>query len=119
MTATIELYEDDGGDWRWQLTDDGEVLAGPGRGYASKSGARDAIERFQEHGAESEALDVTPATFEIYEDEGQEMRWRLRHANGEIVADGSQGYSSRNGVEDGIASVKTNAPNAETVTVDE
>lgn len=120
MTASIELYEDDGGGWRWQLsTDDGDVVADSGRGYASKDGARDAIERLQTHGADAESLEVTSATFEIYEDEGgEDMRWRLRHANGEIVADGSQGYSSRAGVENGIASVKTNAPNADTVTAE-
>jgi len=120
MTATIELYQGDGGDWRWQLTtDDGVVLADPGRGYASKDGARDAIERFRKHGADAESLAVTSATFEIYEDEGGDTRWRLRHANGNIVADGSQGYSNRAGVENGIASVKANAPNADTETVEE
>jgi uncharacterized protein YegP (UPF0339 family) len=63
-------------------------------------------------------LEIGSATFEIYEDEGGDWRWRLRHRNGNIMADGSQGYASRTGAEDGLNSVKQNAPEAEVEAVD-
>ncbi|MGD9143706.1 MAG: YegP family protein [Dehalococcoidia bacterium] len=52
------------------------------------------------------------ATFELYKDKAGEYRWRLRHENGNIIADSGQGYSSRAGAENGIESVRGNAPDA-------
>lgn len=34
-------------------------------------------------------------TAEIYRDARQEFRWRVRAANGRIVADGAEGYRNR------------------------
>lgn len=33
--------------------------------------------------------------FEIYQDRALEYRWRLKAANGRIVADGGEGYSTK------------------------
>ena len=55
---------------------------------------------------------MSRATFELYEDRAGEWRWRLVHANGNIIADSGQGYSSKQGAKRGIESVKTNAPDA-------
>lgn len=33
--------------------------------------------------------------YEIYEDSRGEWRWRLRAANGRVIADGGEGYSRR------------------------
>lgn len=33
--------------------------------------------------------------FEVYEDAKGEYRWRLKHRNGNIVADSSEGYKNR------------------------
>ncbi|QGX96679.1 DUF1508 domain-containing protein [Haloplanus rallus] len=43
-----------------------------------------------------------------------DWRWRLRHRNGNVLADGGEGYASRSGVHDAIEGVKRNAPGAET-----
>jgi uncharacterized protein YegP (UPF0339 family) len=48
-----------------------------------------------------------------YENASGSYRWRLTHQNGSIIADSGQGYASRTGAEDGISSVKQNAPNAD------
>jgi uncharacterized protein YegP (UPF0339 family)/Zn-dependent protease len=112
--ATFELYEDSGGEYRWRLRhDNGNIIADSGEGYASKSGARDAIERMQEYGPDADVLDVGQAAFELYEDASEEWRWRLRHRNGNIIADSGEGYSSRSAAEDAVNSVKRNAPGAE------
>ena len=50
--------------------------------------------------------------FEIYKDSQGEFRWRLRAANGEVIASG-EGYTSKAGCLNGIESVRENAPIAE------
>ena len=52
------------------------------------------------------------ATFELYRDNAGEYRWRLRHQNGNIIADSGEGYSSKANALNGIDSVKENAPAA-------
>ena len=50
--------------------------------------------------------------FEIYKDNAGKYRFRLKAGNGEIIAVG-EGYESKQGCENGIASVRRNAPTAE------
>ncbi|KTB48937.1 hypothetical protein DEALK_17840 [Dehalogenimonas alkenigignens] len=55
------------------------------------------------------------ATFELFKDKGGEYRWRLRHQNGNIIADSAEGYQSRDSAVNGINSVISNAPSAPVV----
>ncbi|WP_170332314.1 YegP family protein [Ruegeria arenilitoris] len=48
--------------------------------------------------------------FELYEDKAGEYRFRLKAGNGEIIL-ASEGYVQKASAENGVASVKTNAPN--------
>jgi len=117
--AEFEVYEDSAGEYRFRLVHDNEnILADSGQGYASESSAYDAVDHIRGYVPEAHVLEIGSATFEIYEDEGGDWRWRLRHRNGNIMADGSQGYASRTGAEDGLNSVKQNAPEAEVEAVD-
>jgi uncharacterized protein YegP (UPF0339 family) len=44
-TPHFEVYEDRAGEWRWRfVAANGRIVADSGEGYASKSGARDAVE---------------------------------------------------------------------------
>jgi len=52
------------------------------------------------------------ATFELYKDKAGEYRWRLRHQNGNIIADSGESYSSKEAAVNGIHSVMDNAPAA-------
>lgn len=52
------------------------------------------------------------AKFEVYKDNKGEWRFRLKAANGEVIAS-SEGYSSKAACLNGIESVKKNAPIAE------
>jgi uncharacterized protein YegP (UPF0339 family) len=52
------------------------------------------------------------ATFEVYKDKAGEYRWRLRTTNTQVIAASGQGYSSKRACEEGIESVKKNAPDA-------
>lgn len=50
--------------------------------------------------------------FEMYQDKAGEYRFRLKAKNGEIIAT-SEGYKTKSSCENGIASIKKNAPDAE------
>ena len=52
--------------------------------------------------------------FEIYVDKAGEFRFRLKATNGEIIA-ASEGYKAKESCENGIESVRRNAPVAEMV----
>jgi len=94
--TTFELYEDRGGEFRWRLRhDNGNIVADGGEGYSRRRDARDAIERVQSHAGPAEYLRVDPTGFEIYRDGADEWRWRLVHRNGNVLADGGEGYSRR------------------------
>jgi len=51
------------------------------------------------------------AKFEVYKDARGEFRFRLKAANGEIIAS-SEGYKSKAAAQNGVESVRTNAPTA-------
>ena len=57
---------------------------------------------------------VTHPKFELYQDKAGEYRFRLKARNGEIIAV-SEGYTAKASCENGIESVKKNAPEAEIV----
>lgn len=49
--------------------------------------------------------------FELYKDRSGQFRFRLKAGNGEIIAV-SESYTTKSGAQNGIESVKTNAPSA-------
>ena len=50
--------------------------------------------------------------FEMFQDKAGEFRFRLKARNGQVIAV-SEGYTTKASCENGIASVKKNAPEAE------
>ena len=55
---------------------------------------------------------ASSATFQVYRDAAEKWRWRLVHDNGNVIAEGGQGYTTKRRAVDGIESVKENAPDA-------
>ncbi|OYR77228.1 hypothetical protein DJ71_17870 [Halorubrum sp. E3] len=122
--ATFELYADNAGDWRWRLVhDNGNIIADGGGGYADKRDATSGIESVQRNAPGAHVIDAardeeapddggSNATFELFRDKADDHRWRLRHDNGNIIADGGQGYASKQKAKQGLNSVKSNAPGA-------
>ncbi|RMB13286.1 uncharacterized protein YegP (UPF0339 family) [Haloplanus aerogenes] len=107
MPVTFQVFEDAAEEWRWRLVAaNGEIIADSGEGYTSRHEAREAAGRVQAYAPDADVLDVDDAAFEVYEDAAGEWRWRLRHRNGEIVADSGEGYASRSGVRDAVQRVK-------------
>ncbi len=52
------------------------------------------------------------AKFELYKDAKGEFRWRLLASNGQVIANGGEGYKTKESAKNGIESVKKNAPAA-------
>jgi hypothetical protein len=55
------------------------------------------------------------AKFELYKDTKGEFRWRLVASNGQTIATGGEGYTTKDKAKAGIESIKTNAAIAEIV----
>ncbi|RLM68077.1 DUF1508 domain-containing protein [Halorubrum sp. Atlit-8R] len=122
--ATFELYTDKADKFRWRLRhDNGNIIADGGEGYADKRDASSGIESVQRNAAGAHVIDVSRdeeapevggsnAVFELFRDKADEYRWRLRHDNGNIIADSGQGYASKQKAKQGLNSVKSNAPGA-------
>ncbi|MBX0288350.1 DUF1508 domain-containing protein [Halomicroarcula sp. F28] len=124
--ATFDLYEDNAEEWRWRLVhDNGNIIADSSQGYASKQKAKQGLESVRKNAPGAHVLDTSKddqpeedegaskATFELFADSGAKWRWRLRHDNGEIIADSGQGYSSKQKAKQGLRSVKTNVRGAD------
>ena len=52
------------------------------------------------------------AKFELYKSPNGEYRWRLKATNGQVIATGGEGYSSKAAAQNGIESVKRSAADA-------
>ena len=66
------------------------------------------VENQTEEGYET----MTHPKFEMYEDKAGEFRFRLKARNGEIIGT-SEGYTTKRSCQNGIESVKKNAPEAD------
>jgi len=108
--GTFEVYEDNAGEYRWRLVHrNGNIVADGGEGYADREAVEQAVERVREYVGPADYLRIDPTAFEVYRDAADEWRWRLIHRNGEILADGGEGYASRTNAQDGIERVRETA----------
>ena len=75
----------------------------------------DSVKRNSVGGVEDQTVEnyetVKHPKFELYMDKAGEYRFRLKATNGEVIAT-SEGYKSKASCENGIESVKKNAPDA-------
>jgi uncharacterized protein YegP (UPF0339 family) len=60
----------------------------------------------------NERSKIMAAKFELYRSSNGEYRWRLRATNGQVMATGGEGYSSKAAAQGGIESVKRVAGSA-------
>lgn len=88
--------------------------------YETKAACRKGIESVRKNAPVARVEDQTGEgwkrqsnpKFELFRDKAGEFRFRLRATNGKIIAV-SEGYVTKAACENGIDSVKTNAPEAE------
>ena len=99
----------------------GEVIA-TSEVYTTEAACKNGIESVAKNapvaGVEDQTVEgfeaVKHPKFEMYVDKAGEFRFRLKATNGQVIAV-SEGYTSKAGCENGIASVKKNAADAEIV----
>ena len=97
--------------------DNGEVIV-TSEVYATKAACLNGIDSVKnccvgdvEDQTVAEVAAVKHPKYELYTDKAGEYRFRLKAKNGEIIAT-SEGYKAKASCENGIQSVKKNAPDA-------
>ena len=98
----------------------GQVIA-TSEVYTTEAACMNGIESVKKNcvgGIEDQTVEnfetVKNPKFEIYLDKAEEYRFRLKATNGQVIAT-SEGYKTKDSCENGIESVKKNAPEAEIV----
>ena len=99
----------------------GQVIA-TSEVYESKAACENGIESVRKNAPiaaiEDQTVEgfetATNPKFELYADKAGEFRFRLKARNGQIIAT-SEGYVTKASCENGIESVRKNAPEAEVV----
>ena len=99
----------------------GQVIA-TSEVYTTLAACKNGIESVQKNApiakmedqTEEGFVTLTNPKFEMYVDKAGEFRFRLKARNGEIIAT-SEGYKAKASCENGIESVRKNAPKAEVV----
>ncbi len=103
------------------LAANGQII-GVSEVYSGKEACLKGIESVKKNAEIANLEDQTAETieaatcpkFEIYTDKAGEFRFRLKARNGEIIL-ASEGYKAKASCENGIESVRKNAPEAEIV----
>jgi hypothetical protein len=105
MAAKFELKKSKKGDFTFNLKAPNGRIILTSEQYSSKSGAMNGIDSVKKNCK-------TDSAFERLESKKHEPYFVLKAKNKEIIGK-SEMYSSKSGMENGIASVKENAPSAE------
>ncbi len=104
----------------------GEVIGVGGEVFSSLASVKNSIESVAKNAAEANFEDQTVEgfeaekhpKFEMYVDKAGEFRFRLKARNGEPIL-ASEGYTSKDGCRNGIASVRKNVVDAAVVEPEE
>lgn len=101
----FEIYQDKAGEYRFRLkAKNGQnILAS--EGYKQKASCENGIESVRKNSQDD-------SKFELKEGTSGKWHFNLKAANGQIIGT-SQSYETESGAKNGIASVKTNALDAE------
>ncbi|MCG7494508.1 YegP family protein [Thalassobius sp. Cn5-15] len=109
MAGKFELYQDKAGEYRFRLkAGNGEnILAS--EGYKQKASCENGITSVQKNAADD-------GRYERKETSAGKFMFNLKATNGQVIGT-SQSYTSASGRDNGIESVKKNAPNATVIEV--
>lgn len=104
MAGKFELYKDNKGEFRFRLKASNGQSILSSEGYKGKPSAKNGIESVRKNAANSER-------FEIKQTKSGMFMFNLKATNGQVVGT-SQQYKSEDSCNNGIESVKKNAPDA-------
>lgn len=95
----FEIYADAKGEHRWRLLDgEGTNVANSGQGYGKKADCKSMVENFKD--------DISKYTFEVYEDNKKESRFRLKAKNGNTVGSSTGSYKTKAEAETAVEAIK-------------
>lgn len=101
----FEIYPDAKGEFRWRLLDgEGANVANSGQGYSKKADAKKMVENFKD--------DISKYTFEVYEDNKKQQRFRLKAKNGNTVGASTGSYKSKDEAEKAVEEIKKGTKDA-------
>ena len=107
--AKFEIYTDKKEEFRFRLkANNGQVILAS-EGYKAKTSCINGIESVQKNSEDD-------SKFERLEAKNGKLYFNLKATNGQVIG-ASQMYSSKKGMENGIASVRKNASKAEILEV--
>ncbi|MBP9599875.1 MAG: YegP family protein [Lutibacter sp.] len=107
--AKFEIYKDKKGEFRFRLKAGNGKLILVGEGYTSKANCLNGIESVRENTQDNEKYDKLEST-------NGKLHFNIKAANGQVIGS-SEMYESARGMENGMASVKKNAPRAKVVEI--
>ncbi len=104
MAAKFEVYQDKAGESRFRLkAGNGEIILSS-EGYSSKSACLNGVESVKKNATDD-------SRYEKKESAGGKYSFTLKAANHQVIGT-SQSYKTASGRDNGIESVKKNAPGA-------
>ncbi|MBR9652119.1 DUF1508 domain-containing protein [Thalassovita aquimarina] len=105
MAGKFELYTDKAGEFRFRLkAGNGEIILAS-EGYKQRASAENGIESVKKNAPED-------ARYERKETKAGKHMFNLKATNGQVIGT-SESYESEAGRDNGIESVKKNAPDAD------
>lgn len=111
MAGKFELYKDKAGEFRFRLkAGNGEIILAS-EGYKQRASAENGIESVRKNGPVDER-------YERKETSSGKPMFNLKATNGQVIGT-SESYSSESARDNGIESVKKNAPEAALVDLTE
>jgi len=111
MAGKFELYKDKAGEFRFRLkAGNGEIILAS-EGYKQRASAENGIASVQKNAPED-------ARYERKETANGKWMFNLKATNGQVIGT-SETYESASGRDNGIESVKKNAPEAKIVDLTE
>jgi uncharacterized protein YegP (UPF0339 family) len=104
----FEVYQDSANDYRWRLVsgegNDRQVLATGGQGYKAKADCMHGVDVMQKGGDK--------LTFDVYEDNGGQSRWRAKASNGQVMAASGSSYKTKAECDQAVETIKKGAAKA-------
>ncbi|MEM7182537.1 MAG: YegP family protein [Spirochaetota bacterium] len=104
MPGTFEIFKDKAGEFRFRLkATNGQIILAS-EGYKVKSSCKNGIESVKKNSPDDKRYDRKTTT-------SGKFRFNLKAGNHQVIGT-SESYESEKARENGIASIKKNAPNA-------
>jgi uncharacterized protein YegP (UPF0339 family) len=117
-TAAFRLYEAGENTWKWVLMrEDGSVVANSEDEFASQNDAANAVSELKERGPTAEVIEIEEGGAFNFVERGNDVHWQLVDSERQVLGEGPTGYSGRSAAENAVDGVRSVAPDARTLAV--